>query len=75
MFTYHGRQLDISEEMLSDYRYYVGTPLTERWADIYVFNRFVGDGENYVNRFTDLSNEDLTRIIESGMKSEINARK
>ena len=74
MFNYHGRDIRINEELMADYKYYVGTGLTEQWADLYVFNRFVETSDNPLSMAATLPNEELEEIIASGMRNEIRQR-
>lgn len=74
MLDYNGRTLDISDELLSDYKYYVGTELTGRTMDLYLFNRYAGISDNPIKTAMSLSNEEIAAIVINGMRNEIRLR-
>ena len=71
MFSYRGKEIDISEEKLAEYKRHKGRELRQADADLYVYNKYAHISKNCQILAEKLDTEDLKRAIAHGIEMEI----
>ncbi len=71
IFAYRGRKLNISDQMMADYKYVTGFDLKEKNIDIYVHNKYIRSNPDPLSLVPTLSDSELLDIVKKGMMLEI----
>ncbi len=74
IFKYRGKSLEISDNLVGEYKYYKGLDLAEPICDGYIAVRYRISNESVQELLVGKSDEDLIDLIEYYMKREIGLR-